>query len=328
MKTSRKTVIAVTSVLAVAVTGAAGYAVAGSMSPTTQSFCADMPDAIGLYEGNAVTQMGYNVGTVDHVVPDGDHVKVEFTLDAGREYPADVKAITRSKSLLADRSLELVGNYQTGPTLAAGTCIPKDRTFTPKSISEIAGSAADFISAMTPSDGSLGMQRSVKGMDDALRGNGANAHAMMNHAAAAMTSPDELIADIGSTIQNMAPLTDEALQRWSTLRSILDQMPSVVEVGGPLFDSVHDVGMGIGWLVATLYDIQSNYGDLIWPLMNGGVADVIHLAATRSKDIASLLDAIPSVAALMRQQGAGGTGLAMTYQPPNVLVDALAAEGK
>ncbi|MBJ8345179.1 MlaD family protein [Antrihabitans sp. YC2-6] len=327
MTTNRKVVISVAAVTAVAVFGAAGYTFAGRPAADAQSFCADMPDAIGLYEGNAVTQMGYKVGTIDGIDPDGDRVKVSFTLEGDRAYPSDVKAITRSKSLLADRSLELVGNYEAGPMLVSGECIPMDRTFTPKSISEIAGSAADFIDAMAPSDGSLGFERAVTGMDEALRGTGELANAMMTHAANAATSPDQVIADIGTTIQNMAPLTDEALQRWSTLRSILDQLPAVAAAGVDLWPGPTKVAIGVGWLVATLYDIQRNYGDLIWPLMDGGVADVIHLAASKSKDIAALLDSIPSVAGLMRQQAASADGLAMTYQPPNVLVDVLGAEG-
>jgi virulence factor Mce-like protein len=328
MNINRRRVAAVAAVVAVAAAGGAGYAFAVGRSPESQSFCADMPDAVGLYEGNSVTQMGYGVGKITHIKPDGDHVEVTFTLDPGRAYPADLKAITRSKSLLADRSLELVGNYRTGPTLAAGQCIPKDHTFTPKSISEIAGSAADFIDAMAPADGRNGVERSIEGMNAALKGNGKLAGAMMTHAADAASSPDQLIADIGTTIQNMAPLTDEALQRWSTLRSILDQLPSVSAGGIELWKGATKVAVGTGWLVSTLYDIQRNYGDLIWPLMDGGVADVIHLAATKSKDIASLLDTIPSIAGLMRQQAAGSGGLSMTYQPPNVLVEALRGGGK
>ncbi|MVU80776.1 MCE family protein [Nocardia sp. ET3-3] len=311
--------IAATATVTAVIVGGAGVVVASDVSPDSSTgYCADMPDAIGVYPGNPVTQMGYRVGSVSKVRPAGDHVEVTFSLDSGRRYPADVKAVTRSKSLLADRTVELVGNYESGPELKPGGCIPVAHSFTPKSISQIAGSAADFIDAMAPEKGSQSLQQAISGFDNALRGQGENASAMMRHAASAATSPDQLISDIGSSILDMAPLTDEALQRWSTISSILDQLPDVVAAGVNLWPGTIKLLDGVATLIAVLYNVQRNYGDMLWPLMQGGVADVIHLAATRSKDLASLLDSIPPVAAMLRQQSAGPDGPTLTYQPPTV----------
>lgn len=318
---SKKRIVVVASVatLSIAVTGAVGYAGVVDKAPEAQSgYCAEMPDAVGLYEGNPVTQMGYKVGRVDKIETKGDHVQVSFALDGGRRYPADVKAVTRSKSLLADRSLELVGNYDSGPQLTDGQCISLDRSYTPKSISEITGSAADFIDAVAPRTGEKGFQTAVEGMAEALRGNGIGAESMMQHASGAMSSPDQLVADIGSSIMNMAPLTEETLQRWSTLRSILDQLPEVVAAGSDLWQGPIGVIKGVTYLTPVLLDIHQNYGDIIWPLLHGGVADLIHLAATRSEDLQSLLSTVPSIATAMRQQSSTNDGFTMTYQPPTV----------
>ncbi|MBH0776707.1 MlaD family protein [Nocardia bovistercoris] len=290
-----------TAALAVTV---AGYWVSGDITPDHRAgYCAELPDAAGLYAGNPVTQMGYRVGEIERVEPKGERVLVSFVLDGGRRYPLDVKAVTRSKSLLADRSLELVGNYDTGPELVAGQCIPLAHSFTPKSIAEIAGSAADFIDALAPED-SEGLRAAVIGLDDALRGNGDNARAMLLHASAAASDPDRLVADIGASIENMAPLTEDALRHWATIRSIMDQLPTVAAVGIDLWPSVEQVARGVGWLTAVLYDIQRNYGAEIWPFAKGTVADVVHLAATRSGDLAELLDTLPAAAAVLRQQSA------------------------
>src|ERR1700723_3822109 len=77
-------------------------------------FCAIMSDSVGLYAGNPVTQMGYRIGTVDSITPEDSSVEIRFTITENRPIPADVKAVTRSTSILADRSLELVGNYSSG----------------------------------------------------------------------------------------------------------------------------------------------------------------------------------------------------------------------
>ncbi|WP_067862510.1 MlaD family protein [Nocardia shimofusensis] len=285
-----------------------------------EGFCVDMPDAIGLYPGNPVTQMGFRVGTVSAVRQRGDHVRVEFALDEGRRYPADVQVVTRSKSLLADRSMELVGNYTAGPSLRPGSCVPRERAHTPKSISEITGSAADFIDALSAAgDGSV--QGSIAGLNTALDGTGAAMHAMLTHAAAAANSPDQVTADLGSAIMNMAPLTADALRDWDRIDSILDRMPEIAAQGTELFDYVARFDRGIGWLVAVIYDIQRRYGDQLWPLMHGPVADVIALAATRAPDLAQLYGTIPAVATAMSYQQQTGGGISVPYQPPSVPVD-------
>jgi ABC-type transporter Mla subunit MlaD len=245
-------------------------------------------------------------------------VRITFELDGGRSFPADVQAVTRSKSLLADRSLELVGNYAGGPTLAPGTCVKLDRTHTPKSISEITGSASDFIDALSVTDEDT-VESAISGLDKALDGTGTNANSMMRQAAAAARNPEQVTADIGSSIMNMAPLTEDALAHWGEITSILNQMPSVARLGTTLFGDVARFDRGVGWLVATIYDIQRNYGDDLWPLMQGPVADVIHLAATRAPDLQQLYATVPSIASAMKQQEASG-GLAVPYQAPTVSV--------
>ena len=48
-----------------------GGAVAHADAPTGpgkgETYCAEMPDSVGLYTGNPVTQMGFEVGTVDSI---------------------------------------------------------------------------------------------------------------------------------------------------------------------------------------------------------------------------------------------------------------------
>ena len=314
-------------ICAAAVVGGVGVAVATTGEPADRrTFCAFMPDAVGLYADNPVTQMGYEVGRVESIEPQGDHVQVTFSLASGRSYPHDVRAVTRSKSLLADRSLELVGNYASGPMLEPEHCISLEHSHTPKSISEIAGSAADFIDAIAPDDGQESIRATVLGLDEALRGQGENAADMMRHAAAAAADPDKLIADIGSSIANMAPLTDEALRRWSSIRSIVEQMPAVVAAGIDLWPGVIEVCEGIGWLVATLDDIQRNYGADIWPFVHGPATDALKLAATRSNDIAGLISTIPSVTPFLAQQTTRDGALTIAYQPPTVALTTAGTE--
>ncbi|WP_245649515.1 MlaD family protein [Nocardia shimofusensis] len=299
----------------IATAAAVGFTIVDDEPEEISGYCAQMPDAIGLYEGNPVTQMGVRIGTVDSIEEQGDHVRVGFTLDSGRRIPAGVQAVTRSKSILADRSLELVGNYRDGAQLASGSCIPLTSSHTPKSISEITGSAADFIDELSPDTGAESFRSAVSGLAEALRGQGENARAMMLYAASAADSPDRLIADLGAIIRDMAPLTEDALADWPAIQSILDQMPGVAAAGIDLWPGVIDVCVGVGWLVNILHDVHTNYGDLLWPALRGPVTEAVQQAAGRSGDLRALVESIPAVAALLRQQTGADGAMTLSYQP-------------
>lgn len=289
----------------------------GSDSRATGGYCAQLPDAVGLYTGNPVTQMGYQVGRVSSVETSDGGARVSFELDGTRSYPAEVQVVSRSKSLLADRSLELVGNYRGGAKLTAGRCVTSDRTYTPASISEIAGSAADFIDSLV-ADGTVNLGQSISGLDQALQGVAGPANAMLTRAAGAARNPDRVVADIGSSIMNMAPLTDEALRSWSAIGSIVDQLPAVTRSAAELTPMVAKFDRGVGWLVAVLYDVQSNYGDEIWPMMHGPVTEMIRLGAARSPDLKKLYGTVPSIAAALRQQTQRSGGLSVPYRAPEI----------
>ncbi|WP_330254960.1 MlaD family protein [Nocardia sp. NBC_00565] len=308
-------------IAAVTATGTITYArAAGAGTARASGYCALMADGVGLYVGNRVTQMGYSVGRIDGVRPEGDHVEVSFSLDTGREYPADVRAVTRSKSILADRSLELVGNYEEGPRLARGRCIALQATATPKSLSEITGSAGDFIDHIAPDDGTRSVAQAVDGLTRALAGNGDPAHQLMQTAAQAMASPDRMVSDIGAIIHESAPLTSDALAHWSSIHHVLDIMPTVLTSATyGLWPGVNDLLVGMGPLVAVLYEIQTQYGADIWPMADQ-LADVIHLAATRAGDIAKFLEVIPPIAAFLGTVGRNES--AVRYRPPTVMVSA------
>ena len=149
-------------------------------SATHAGYCANMPDSIGLYAGNPVTQMGYQIGQVTKITPGTTDVQVNFTVTEHRPLPHDVKAIIRSNSILADRSLELVGNYESGPQLPAGGCIPLSRSATPKSLSEVIGSATNFIKAINPED-STNIGDIVSRLDQATHNYGAGVKTTAYH---------------------------------------------------------------------------------------------------------------------------------------------------
>lgn len=298
---------------------------AASQDSGASGFCADMPDAVGLYPGNPVTQMGVELGTVDEIENHGSSVRVNFTLATDRPIPQEVRAVTRSSSLLADRSLELVGNYETGDRLIPGECISVERSFTPQTISEITASASDFIEALSP-PGTANVEGSINNLEVALQGSGEGIRATLEQAASALRSPDRLVADLSASIQNMAPLTQASLEDWTAIRRILHNMPMVLQEGIDLWPGVIDVCEGVGWLVAVLYDIQTNYGEEISVLLDGPVTQAIRLGAARAPDLQSLAGSLPAVADSLKQVS-GTRGFALRYEAPTVRLPAAVGAG-
>lgn len=324
----RRALRALAAVVAVAVGVTAtgiGLSGAATTSPGTaggSDFCVDVTDAIGLYDGNPVTQMGLKVGTVTGIAARGSHVRITFSLDAGRAYPASVTAVTRSKSLLADRSLELVGNYRGGPTLEPSRCISLENSFTPKSISEVAGSASDFLKGLSE-DGGKELQLALAGADRALDGTGTSANSMFRNAAEAARNPDAFTADIGASIADMAPLTDAALKHWSQIMSLADRGPAVTGLGTTLFYDVAKFCRGIGWTIALMWDVWKNYGPelqkIVLDVGSPVVAAIAGNAPTWGKNLSSL---IPGIADALRDQTAATGALSVSYRVPSVKVSA------
>jgi virulence factor Mce-like protein len=215
----------VVTVVATAVVGASSSCAPANRTTSAANYCAFLPDTIGLYVGNPVTQMGYDIGKITAIKPGPTQVRVDFSVTEHRDLPGDVKAIIRSPSILADRSLELVGNYEGGPQLDAGGCIPLQRTVSPKSLSEVIGSADTFLNAINAS-GSTNIADTVRGVDQLARGNGAGVGHLLTVSSELLDSPDQQISDIGSIIQNTAQLTTALTEIRDPMKEILLDLPT------------------------------------------------------------------------------------------------------
>jgi phospholipid/cholesterol/gamma-HCH transport system substrate-binding protein len=228
-------------------------------SQPNAEYCAVMPDSIGLYVGNPVTQMGYQIGKVTSITPGTTDVRIDFSVTERRLLPVDVKAIVRSTSILADRSLELVGNSASGPRLRAGECIPLNRSWTPKSLSEVIGSATTFVNGINPAE-STNVGDVVRQVDQALHGNGAGVNTLLTTSSAVVDSPDQTISDIGSVITNLAELTSAVTEIRGPLKeALLNAEQNMSDVAVTLDGGNHMVGGFIG-AVKAVVDVEENLG--------------------------------------------------------------------
>ncbi|WP_273735572.1 MlaD family protein [Mycolicibacterium septicum] len=282
-------------VAATAVTAMGLAAAVGSCASTTgesrADYCAIMPDSVGLYPGNSVTQMGYQIGTVTSITPDTTDVRVDFTVTAQRQLPKDVKAIIRSSSVLADRSLELVGNPEGGPQLGPAECIPLSRSFTPKSLSQTIGSATNFVNSLNP-DGSTNIADVVRGIDQAIHNNGAGVNQLFTTTSSVLDSPDQVINSLGSVVTNLTQLTSLIKDMRAPLKQILLDMQKTTPDVAKAVDGGNQIFVGILPIDMLASDIEVNLGQETQATLDT-FSMAIRKGAAHAPAIADLLTPVP-----------------------------------
>jgi phospholipid/cholesterol/gamma-HCH transport system substrate-binding protein len=292
----RASAIGVTVLMAVVVSGI-GASCAGTARASATQYCAIMPDTTGLYVDNPVTQMGYPIGKVTSISPALTNVRVEFSVTERRMLPVNVKAVVRSPSILADRSLELVGNYAGGPRLESGGCIPLERTVTPKSLSEIIGSADVFLKSINPT-GSTNIGDTVLGLDRLAHNNGARAGQLVTTTSALLDNPDQSISDIGSIIENLAQLTDSLKDMRGPMKEVLlDAVGTTPDIersldGAARLAGTTDIG-NLGPLIEAVAVTERRLGDET-QLTLDSVSGVLRKLSPHANAFAALLDPVPS----------------------------------
>ncbi|WP_330181629.1 MlaD family protein [Nocardia sp. NBC_01503] len=265
-------------------------------SGSTKGFCAIMPDTIGLYPGNFVTRMGVRIGTVDRTDPEGAGVRVTFSLDDSQSIAATTKAVTRSTSILADRSIELTGNNQPGPHLTPGHCIPLSDTATPKSISEITAATAGLIDGITRSGTTSAANGALDNLSSQLAGNGAAAGAAVTTLSHALADPDHATATLGQLLADIAPLLAATRTHWDDIESALATAPPGIDaVATQVFPAITKIFDGLPGAMDLCLDLAQRYGTLLWPGLDT-VAAALHLAATGEDSIAQLANSLPVLA--------------------------------
>ncbi|MFC3778478.1 MlaD family protein [Mycolicibacterium holsaticum] len=260
------------------------------------AYCAYLPDTVGLYVGNPVTQMGYPVGTITSIQTGPARVRVDFTMTEQRELPGDVKAIIRSPSILADRSMELVGNYADGPKLEPTGCIPLERSISPKTLSEVIGSADTFLNAIN-SAGSDNIADSIGGLDRLVHNNGAAAGQLLTLSSTLLDSPDQAVSDLGSIIENTAELTDMLTEMRGPLKGILQDAAittgDVVTVldGGGRLNGADGYGT-LGPLIESVAVLETRLGDETQITLDA-VSTAVRKVTPHSNALAALFNPVP-----------------------------------
>lgn len=272
-------------------------------APETRSYCADMPDSIGLYRGSPVTVLGIRVGEVTDIGSQGPWARVRFTVRADRRLPVDVGAVTVNDTLVADRDLALVGDEPSGAGWNPDTCITN--TLTPKSLTETFDALAGLADELNGTDDPA--QRSgLAALNQATAGSGEQLNAVIMQLGQALSAPDAAIGHIGSLIDALAELLHQARGGWDEVESMTTELPrtfnDIVTIAFPpiidivtylvqVLPQLNDVLMVLGTPTVRALDKMSNLPDLLAAGV-GSFAEVVRLAPAVATGLAASLDPV------------------------------------
>ncbi|WP_063630008.1 MlaD family protein [Nocardia sp. BMG51109] len=273
--------------------------------PAMRSYCAQMPDAIGLYQGSAVTIMGVPIGRVTDIAPDAGTARVRFTVPADRKLPPDVGAVTVSDTLIADRKLALIGAEPQGPGWDSHRCIT--RTLTPKSMSETFDALAQLGRQLNGS-GQPGQADAVgaglDALDRATAGSGDQINTLVLQLGNALSSPDAAIGHIGGLLDALTELTHRARSGWPTVQTAMTgltqtfsdintlEFPEIVRVVANVVDvlpQLNDVVMMFGSPALRAIDSIPNLPQLLSAGV-GTLSDVLRMAPAIAAGFAESID--------------------------------------
>ncbi len=310
--------ISVFGVLALIAAVAVTYVTVVAPPRAMQSYCAIMPDAIGLYPGNHVTMLGITVGTVTGIRPENGTVRVDFTVEQDHAPKGAVRATTVSDTLAADRNLAVLSDGKAANRWNPAECITK--TLTPKSMTQTLSAVTDLAKQLNAAGGNA-VSGGVNALNNATVGTGPRMNELIGKLGAALNSPDAAIGHIGELIDALASLSSSALANWPEIKATLAGF-------GPLFDQADNeilaqgnvIGQQLRVLVPWINGLTRQYGG---PLLGGidAAAPYLHLLAAHIGSIRELIGMVPAVVSAFQRSTDPVTGApALVYVAPRIAV--------
>lgn len=319
--------VSVAGVIVLLLAGSTGYLVVYNPAAPKVSYCAIMPDAVGLYQGNHVTIRGIPVGAVTAITPRDTGVRVEFEIDAVRALHGKVSATTVSNTLVADRNLAVMTDDGAAPW-NPGSCITD--TLTPKSLSETVNALGKLSAEITGDNDPAELDRLSGGLatlEAATSGTGPRINELIRKLGTALSSPDAAIEHIGRLVDALDSLSGSADRGWQDIKLMLLRFAAALSfandhllvAGGEIVD---DLEIVIPWF----NDVTRMYGAAILD----GLDSMVPLVRFLSANVAGLqqiIEKTPAIVAAFARAVDPHTGTTLlTYAPPSVALSAPDAE--
>ncbi|WP_194813535.1 MlaD family protein [Nocardia sp. XZ_19_385] len=311
--------VTVAGALALSIVTIIAYLIVFDPMKKTISYCAMMPDAVGLYPGNHVTMLGIPIGTVDTIRPEGAGVRVEFQLEAERALRGEVTATTVSDSLVADRNLAVLGDAMSADRWDPGTCITK--TFTPKSISQTLqgfSQLADQLNGATRPGERTRIHDSVLAFEHATAGTGPALNKLIKDLGQALRAPDAAIGHIGSLLDSYSGLINSIAMNWDMITDVLARAGTGIAFINELWDTAVRLINSLLVILPWFNEMAREWGRPLLGALDGALPG-LRLLAANVATLQQIVTMIPPIVDAFAQMLDPVTGKPrLTYAPPKV----------
>ncbi|MDX1888945.1 MCE family protein [Mycolicibacterium sp. 050158] len=220
----------------------------------------------GIFVGDEVRIVGVPVGLIDKIEPQPLQVKISFWLDDEYKVPANAKAVIVSPSLVTSRAIQLTPAYTSGPVMANGTVIGRDRTAVPVEFDDFRQQLQKLNEALQPTQpgGISPLGALVDTTAGNLRGQGATIRDTIVKLSQAISALGDHSDDLFTTLKNLSLLVS-ALHGSSDLLAQLNQNLAAVTnlvANDPneVADAVRDVGDLAGQLTGFVKENRESLG--------------------------------------------------------------------
>jgi virulence factor Mce-like protein len=252
-------------------------------------------ETVGLYPGSDVRVLGIPIGTITDVVPLGDRVRVEMTIDDDYDIPADADAVVLAPSLVSDRYVQFSPVYDGGPTMQDGDEVPLDRTAIPVELDAVYGALDELTAALGPTganeNGALSDLVDVGAAN--LEGNGEALNRTLTGFSQAVETLAENREDLFGSLDNLQTFTTALATIDAQVGQFNDNMAAVSEL---LAAEREDLQAAVALLSDALADVAAFVRDnntLLTTNVNR-LADVTLVLVQQRTKLAEVLDVAPA----------------------------------
>ena len=259
------------------------------------SYTAYFANTNGLYTGDEVRILGVAVGTVEAIDPQPNAAKVTFSVDSQYPVPADAQAAILSPSLVSARAIQLVPAYSSGPKLADGATIPKERTAVPVEWDDLRAQLEKLTDSLQPTTagGPSAVGELINSTAANLRGEGDTARETVIKLSKAVSALGDHSTDIFSTVRNLQVLVSALSSSSDLLAAFNTNLADITTVLSNSPNEVANAAQGLDGAVKDLrgfvaenregLGVTFDHLNAITTALNdskGDVKQVLHIAPT------------------------------------------------